>query len=63
VCVFLVHPEQAISLFLGVDKELAKGQVQKANRRILVVRNTKNRVQRIESALDLHLWDLKQAGK
>jgi hypothetical protein len=60
---FLVHPERALSLFLGVDEEFAKGQVQKTNRRVPAIRNTKNRVQRVKSALDLLLWNLKQPGK
>jgi hypothetical protein len=53
VCAFLIHPEQALSLFFGVDEEIAKGQVKKSNRRVLTVRNTKNRVQRVESTLNL----------
>jgi hypothetical protein len=52
---FLVYLEQALSLFLEVNEELTKGQVQKTNRRVLAVRNTKNRVQRVKSALDLLL--------
>jgi hypothetical protein len=42
-------------LILGVDKELAKRQIQEANRRVLIIRNTKNRVQRVKSTLDLLL--------
>jgi hypothetical protein len=63
VCVFLVHPEPAQSLFSRVDKKLAKGQMQQPDRRILVVGNTKNRVQRVKLTCNIFLWNLKKAYK
>jgi hypothetical protein len=48
VCAFLVHPKWVPSLFLRVDEELAKEQMQQPDRNIFAVRNTKNRVQRVE---------------
>ena len=59
VCAFLVYPERTLSLFLRVNEELTKRQVQKSNRPVLAVRNAKNRVQRVESTLNLLLWNLK----
>lgn len=63
VCPFLVYPEWTLSLLLVVEEELAKGQVQQANRRVLLVKNTKNRVKRVTSTLDLFLRNLQQASK
>jgi hypothetical protein len=63
VCAFLIHPEQALSLFLGVDEELAERQVQESDRNILTVGNTENGVQGVQPTFDLLLWNLKKARK
>jgi hypothetical protein len=63
VCAFLVHLETGFLLFLGIDKELAKGQIQQSNRTILAFGNTENRMQKAKLILDILLWNSKKACK
>jgi hypothetical protein len=55
MCAFLVYLEMDFLLFLRIDKELAKGQIQQSKRNILAFRNTENRMQKAELILDILL--------
>jgi hypothetical protein len=52
----LVHPKWIFPLFIRVDEEFAKGQMQQPDKNIFAVRNTMNRVKKVESTLYI-LWE------
>jgi hypothetical protein len=63
VCAFLVHPERTSPLFLGVNEELAKGQMQEPDWNIIAVGDAKNRVQRVKPTPYLLSGESKKASE